>query len=563
MSFNNDEKTSSKNFIIAMICFMAIMFGYDYFTGSNSKKKKKEQQKIEEVEEGQDEKTAKIISIKDAMNSNTRVILENEHISGTIDLNGGIIDSVILKKYKKTTEENSENVMLLTPKNTENQFYYAISYNDKTNQESISDAVVWKVKEQKEKSQSLVITAQTKNGLLIERTITIDDEYLWKIKDKILNTSGKEVKLSARSELVRTKPEQHNYAVVHEGLVGYFDNKVDEIKYKDIEGNKILKDCKWMGYTDLYWLCSIVNKSKKVTVSYDKVDDDTYKIVTNRRGDISLSPAAMVELNYSIFTGAKDYKVLKSYRDNANLDKFEMAIDFGWFFIITKPLIQLVDIFSDIFSNMGFVILVLTLLFRIITYPLMKKSFVSMAKMKEVQPKIAMLQRTYANDKMRMNQELMMLYRREKISPMSGCLPMLLQAPIFFCLYKIFFISIEMRHAPLFGWIKDLSAPDGLYIFNLFGLINWNPPSFLQIGLWPIIMGLTMFLQQKLSSTGKVQSANETSEQKMQKNMMLFMPLLFTYICASFPVAVVIYWTISNIFSIIQQRLVNKQLGIR
>lgn len=563
MSFNNDEKTSSKNFIIAMICFMAIMFGYDYFTGSNSGTNKTEQQKIEEVEEEQDEKASKIISIKDAMNSNTRVILENEHISGTIDLNGGIIDSVILKKYKKTTEENSGNVMLLTPKNTENQFYYAISYNDKTNQENISDAVVWKVKEQKEKSQSLVITAQTKNGLLIERTIIIDDEYLWKIKDKILNTSGKEVKLSARSELVRTKPEQHNYAVVHEGLVGYFDNKVDEIKYKDIEGNKVLKDCKWMGYTDLYWLCSIVNKSKKVTVSYDKVDDDTYKIVTNRRGDISLSPEAMVELNYSIFTGAKDYKVLKSYRDNANLDKFEMAIDFGWFFIITKPLIQLVDIFSDIFSNMGFVILVLTLLFRIITYPLMKKSFVSMAKMKEVQPKIAMLQKTYANDKMRMNQELMMLYRCEKISPMSGCLPMLLQAPIFFCLYKIFFISIEMRHAPLFGWIKDLSAPDNLYIFNLFGLINWNPPSFLQIGLWPIIMGLTMFLQQKLSSTGKVQSANETSEQKMQKNMMLFMPLLFTYICASFPVAVVIYWTISNIFSIIQQRLVNKQLGIR
>ena len=563
MSFNNDEKTSSRNFIIAMVCFMAVMFGYDYFSGSNFSSSKEEQQKIEEVEEERDDKTSKIISIKDAMNSNTRVSLENEHIAGTVDLRGGVIDSVILKKYKKTTDKDSQNVMLLTPKNTENQFYYAISYTDKTNQENISDAVVWKIKDQKDGAQSLVITAQTKNGLLIERTITIDDEYLWKIKDKILNTTSSDVKLSAHSELVRSKPEQHNYAVVHEGLVGYFDSKVEEIKYKDVEGNKILKDCKWLGYTDLYWLCSVVNKSKKVTVSYDKPNDDTYKIVTNRRGDINLSPDAMVELNYSIFTGAKDYKVLKNYRDNANLDKFEMAIDFGWFFIITKPLIQLVDIFSDIFSNMGFVILVLTLLFRIMTYPLMKKSFVSMAKMKEIQPKIAMLQRTYANDKMRMNQEMMMLYRREKISPMSGCLPMLLQAPIFFCLYKIFFISIEMRHAPLFGWIKDLSAPDSLYIFNLFGLINWNPPSFLQIGLWPIIMGLTMFLQQKLSSSSKVQSANETTEQKMQKNMMLFMPLLFTYICSSFPVAVVIYWTISNIFSIIQQRLVNRRLGIR
>lgn len=562
MSLNNNEQASSKNFIIAMVCFMAVMFGYDYFTSPNTNSAQKEQQKTEEVDEEQDGQDSNIISVKDAMIRASRINLENESISGSIDLNGGIIDSVILKKYKKTTDENSENVMLLTPKNTENQFYYAISYIDNTNRENVSGATIWQIKEQDKKSQSLVITSRTKNGLTIERTITIDDEYLWKITDKILNTSNKNIRLSAHSELVRTKPEQHNYAVVHEGLVGCFDNKVDEIKYKDIEGNKILKDCKWVGYTDLYWLCSIINKSKKVTVSYDKGDDDTYKIVTNRRSDINLSPDAMVELNYSIFTGAKDYKVLKSYRDNEKLDKFEMAIDFGWFFIITKPLIQLVDIFADIFSNMGFVILVLTLLFRIITYPLMKKSFISMANMRKIQPKIAMLQKTYGNDKIRMNQEIMMLYRREKISPMSGCLPMLLQAPIFFCLYKIFFISIEMRHAPLFGWIHDLSAPDNLYLFNLFGLINWDPPSFLQIGLCPIIMGLTMFLQQKLSAAKKVKTAEKTSEQKMQENMMLFMPLLFTYICASFPVAVVIYWTISNVFSIIQQRLVNRQIGI-
>ena len=194
--------------------------------------------------------------------------------------------------------------------------------------------------------------------------------------------------------------------------------EVDDVKYKDIDGRKTLKDCKWIGYTDLYWLCSVINESKRVAVSYNRVDDDTYKVETNRRGDVELRPSATIELSYSIFTGAKDYKVLKEYRDNENLDKFEMAIDFGWFFIITKPLIQLVDIFADIFSNMGFVILALTLLFRIVTYPLMKKSFMSMAKMRELQPKIAMLQKTYANDKMRMNQELMTLYRKEKISPM-------------------------------------------------------------------------------------------------------------------------------------------------
>ena len=553
---NNNEPASSKNFIIAMVCFMAIMFGYDYF--SNSHSNSEPHQQIEEKEEEQSGKKFDMISVKDAMNSKTRVMLENENITGTVDLNGGVIDSVILKKYKQTTDKNSENVMLLTPRNTENQFYYAISYIDNDSKNSVSDKANWKLID---KNQNIIkIETRTQSGLVIERTVSIDDKYLWKVKDKIINSTGRSVKLSARSELVRTQPEQHNYAVVHEGLVGYFDNKVDEIKYKDMDSHKNLKNCKWIGYTDLYWLCSIVNKSKNVTISYDKIDDETYKITAQRRGNIEIGSNDTIEVSYSIFTGAKDYAVLKEYRDKAHLDKFEMAIDFGWFFIITKPLIQLVDIFADIFSNMGIVILVLTLLFRILTYPLMKKSFVSMAKMREIQPKIAALQKMYAKDKMRMNQEMMLLYRREKVSPMSGCLPMLLQAPIFFCLYKIFFISIEMRHAPLFGWIKDLSAPDNLYIFNLFGLIDWTPPSFLQIGLCPIIMGLTMFLQQKLSSSGKVQSQNKTSEQKMQENMMLFMPLLFTYICASFPVAVVIYWTISNIFSIIQQKIVTRSL---
>ena len=191
----------------------------------------------------------------------------------------------------------------------------------------------------------------------------------------------------------------------------------------------------------------------------------------------------------------------------------------------------------------------------------MKKSFTSAAKMKEIQPKVAMLQKSYAHDKVRLNQEMMALYKKEQVSPMSGCLPMLLQAPIFFCLYKVFFISIEMRQAPLFGWIHDLSAPDSLYIFNLFGAIDWTPPSILQIGVWPLIMGLSMFLQQKLTSAGKAKTAEKTSEQKMQENMMLIMPVMFTYICASFPVAVVIYWTISNIFSIIQQYYANKKIA--
>ena len=238
-----------------------------------------------------------------------------------------------------------------------------------------------------------------------------------------------------------------------------------------------------------------------------------------------------------------------------------MAIDFGWFFFITKPLTQLVGVLGNWFSNMGFVILLLTILLRLLTYPLMKKSFVSMAKMRKIQPRIAQIQKAYANDKLRLNQELLLIYRRENISPLSGCLPMLLQAPIFFCLYKVFFLTIAMRHAPLFGWVKDLSAPDTCYLFSLFGLIDWTPPSFLQIGLWPLIMGATMLIQQKMTSTTSNNIQEKTPEQKAQEKMMLFMPIFFTFICASFPVSIVVYWTISNIIGIIQQKYVNAKIA--
>lgn len=569
MSFEDNEQTNSKNFIVAMILFMAIIFGYEYFDAKRSSSQQ-DAQKTEETEVMQEEKdtgaensVSEFISISDAMKSSLRFFLENDHVKSSINLNGGIVDSVVLKDYKQTVEPGSENIMLLSPKNTEHQFYYSISYMDKSNQEKISDAMVWSLdKKNSENGRSAVLKARTKNGLVIERTITIDNGYLLSIKDKVTNRSNREIKLTSKSEMIKSNPEMHNYAVVHEGLVGAYDGKVDEIKYKDIGAFKALNNCNWLGYTDLYWLCAVINGDKKVAVSYSKTDDE-YKITAKRKGVLSVAPGASIDLKYSIFAGPKDIKTLKDYRDKEGLDKFEMAIDFGWFFMITKPLLQLVDLLSDIFSNMGFVILILTLFFRVITYPLMKKSFVSAAKMKEIQPKIAMLQKTYSHDKMRMNQELMMLYKKEKISPMSGCLPMLLQAPIFFCLYKIFFISIEMRHAPLFGWIRDLSAPDHLYFSNFFGLIDWTPPSFLQIGVCPLVMGITMYLQQRLSTANKSNITEKTSEQKMQENMMLFMPVLFTYICASFPVAVVIYWTISNIFSMVQQYYVNKKIGRR
>ena len=299
----------------------------------------------------------------------------------------------------------------------------------------------------------------------------------------------------------------------------------------------------------------MINKDKNHVASYVKIDDDSYKCSFSSKSDIKIAPNSEIDLNYCLYTGPKDLKILNEYKNTFNIDKFDMTIDFGWFFILTKPLLNFLDFLADIFKNMGAVILFLTILFKFLTYPLMKKSFKSAAKMREIQPKIASLQKMYAHDKMRMNQELVGLYKKENISPMAGCLPMLLQAPILFCLYKVFFVSIKMRHAPLFGWVHDLSAPDNCYILNLFGAINWQPPSILCIGIWPLVMGLTMLLQQKISSP---KTAAQTPEAKMQQNMMLIMPVMFTYICSSFPVGIVIYWTISNVFGIAQQYYINK-----
>ncbi len=564
MSYNNNDNDpkSTKNFMIAMAVFMTLMFGIDYFTGS--KQIQPQETTTEEAVKDDAEPFAipeveKEITYEEAMLKTSRVSIENDHMKGSVDLNGGLLDSLLLKDYKQTTDEGSGNVALLQPKNTSSQFYYSISYNDKTNKELIAEKAVWTADERFNVKNSLRLKTQTQNGLVIERLVTFDEKYMVTVKDRITNVSSKNVVVAPVSSLNISNPKHNNYAVVHEGLVGSINGKVDEVKYADIDESNSYRNSEWLGFTELYWLTSIINKDKHTLVGYSKTDDDAYRISTKRKNDIQISPEKTVEISYQLYAGPKDIKVLRQYQSSMNINKFEMAIDFGWFFMITKPLVILMDILEKIFTNMGLVILVLTILFKIITYPLTKKSFESAAKMKEIQPKLANIQKLYAYDKMRMNQEIVALYKKEQVSPMSGCLPMLLQAPIFFCLYKVFFISIEMRHAPLFGWIKDLSAPDNFYLFNLFGLFGWTPPSFLQIGLWPLIMGATMFMQQKLSSASKNQVANKTKEQKMQDIMMLILPIMFTYICSSFPVGVVVYWTISNVLGMIQQYMVNKK----
>lgn len=573
MSFDNNDQNNNKNLFVAIGIFILFMVVYNYFfeQPQQSTQQSVEQLRGEVSEENIDEDIESIqafdkkLTIKDAMEKASRIYIENSKLKGSIDLNGGIIDSVVLKQYKRTTDKDSENVEILSPKDTENEFYYAINYIDTIHKDKIDTETIWEIKHNNtDQARSVILKTETANGLIIERKIALDEEYVFLISDKLINVSNEDIKLSGSSDIIRKNPTVNNYAVVHEGLVGLnaVDNKVEEVKYGDVQSKTSLGHSKWFGYTDIYWLISHINKSQNSTMNYSKIGEDAYKCSITRNSLVNINANSAVELKYAMFTGPKEMRVLKSYEKVMHIEKFDMAIDFGWFFMLTKPLLALLDAMSHIFNNMGIVILLLTLMFKIATYPLMKKSFKSAARMREVQPKIAMLQKAYAHDKQRLNQELMNLYKKEQISPLSGCLPMLLQAPIFFCLYKVFFISIEMRHAPLFGWIHDLSAPDQLYLFNLFGALDWTPPKFLQIGVWPLIMGASMFIQQKLSSAKSNKGQVEkTQEAKIQENMMLVLPVLFTYICASFPVGVVIYWTISNLFGIIQQHYVNTHIG--
>jgi YidC/Oxa1 family membrane protein insertase len=554
--------------VIALVLFVVLVFANDHFFGS-AKTEKKDSEKCEkvattenvEISTRESAPKSHDLSIDDALTKESMVFVENKYMIGAINLDDGTIDSVVLKDYKETIASDSKNVMLLMPKGTSSESYYSVSYFDNTNNEKVDNKMVWVSDTD---SPVVLLRLESKNGLTIDRTITLDDQYLIKIKDNITNISGKEISISASSSFVKRNPKQNNYAVVHEGIIGNFFGKIEEVKYKDIENETTVKDCDWVGYTDIYWLCSIVNKEKNLfNISYSKSEDGLYKISLKRKEDIKLSPNTNTELEYTLFTGPKDISILNKYKERLDADKFEMAIDFGWFFMITKPLVQFMNMLASVLPNMGLVILILTLFFKLITYPLIKKSFISAAKIRELQPKIGAIQKLYANDKVRINQELIALYKKEKVSPMSGCLPMLLQAPVFFCLYKVFFINIKMRHAPLFGWINDLSSPDSTYLFNLFGAIDWTPPGILQIGIWPLIMGISMFLQQKLTSANKNSTVEKTSEQKMQENMMLILPIMFTYICSSFPVGVVVYWTISNVFGILQQRHFNKKIKLQ
>jgi YidC/Oxa1 family membrane protein insertase len=500
------------------------------------------------------------ITRKEAINKTSRIKLENENIKGSISLKGAIIDDIIFKNYKEKL--NSENkVTFLNPKNSFNEYFIETGWAAGGNQKAKLplDNSLWKVRGNQVLTPNNPILLEWDNGddLIFTKKIELDDKFLFKITQSIKNKSNKSFQFYPYAQITRNgKPEGRQIYILHEGFLGVFDDELKEEDYDDIEKEKFLINSSkgWLGITDKYWLTAIVPEKGKEFKAEFLSKDQKYKANYIIKDVEILNPGESITNKINTFVAAKEVAVIDGYAEKLNIEKFDLAIDWGWFYFFTKPLFFIIDYFFKLTGNFGWAIVIITALVRLIFFPLANYSFKSMAKMKILQPEMVRLKELHKDDKAKLQQEMMALYKREKVNPVSGCLPVLIQIPFFFAIYKMLYVTLEMRHQPFFGWIKDLSERDPTSIFNLFGLIPWDPPTFLMIGAWPILMGLSMYIQQKL---------NPTPPDPIQAKIFMFFPIFLTIILAPFPSGLVVYWTVNNILTITQQWIIMRGTRVK
>jgi YidC/Oxa1 family membrane protein insertase len=500
------------------------------------------------------------VSRSNAINNADRIILENSNIKGSISLQGAIIDDIVFKNYKKELESD-EQVIFLNPKNSSREYFvetgWAASGSEQINLPL--DSSIWKVKGNNRLTPSTPITLEWDNGegLIFTKKIQLDDKFLFEITQSIRNNSNKSFQFYPYAQITRNyKPDGRQIYILHEGFLGVFGEELKEKDYSDIEKEKFTINSSkgWLGITDKYWLTAIIPEKGKDFKAEFLYKNENYKANYIIKQPMILNPQNSIKNEIKTFVAAKEVAVIDGYAKQLGIEKFDLAIDWGWFYFFTKPLFFIIDYFFKLTGNFGLAIVIITALVRLIFFPLANYSFKSMAKMKILQPEMVRLKELHKEDKVKLQQEMMALYKREKVNPVSGCLPVLIQIPFFFAIYKMLYVTLEMRHQPFFGWIKDLSDRDPTSIFNLFGLIPWDPPSFLMIGAWPILMGLSMYLQQKL---------NPTPPDPIQAKIFMFFPVFLTIILAPFPSGLVVYWTINNILTISQQWIIMKGTKVK
>jgi len=556
----------SKNVLLAVVLSTLVLVIWAVFFEPPVVEKNKFENEI--VENNQEEsspsietkKTLKTISRSESLEKVDRIKLENANIKGSISLEGGIIDDIIFKNYKESLEDEKK-VIFLNPKNSEKGYYietgWAVSGGDKS--KLPLDSTLWKVKGNTTLTPNNPVLLEWDNneGLIFTKKIELDEKFLFKITQSIKNNSKNSFQFFPYAQITRNyKPEVTPIYILHEGFIGVFEDQLEEIDYEDIEKEKFIANSSkgWLGITDKYWLTAIVPERGKNFKSEFLSNNERYRANFIIKEPLILNPNSSIKNEINTFVAAKEVSVIDSYAENLGIEKFDLAIDWGWFYFFTKPLFFIIDYFFKLTGNFGLAIVIITALVRLIFFPLANYSFKSMAKMKVLQPEMIRLKELHKDDKTKLQQEMMALYKREKVNPISGCLPVLIQIPFFFAIYKMLFVTLEMRHQPFFGWIQDLSSRDPTSIFNLFGLIPWDPPTFLMIGAWPILMGLSMYLQQKL---------NPTPPDPIQAKIFMFFPLFLTIILAPFPSGLVVYWTINNVLTIAQQWVIMRRTTVK
>jgi len=502
----------------------------------------------------------KTITRSEVINKSNRIKIENNNIKGSISLEGAIIDDIVFKNYNENLN-GVDKVAFLNPKNSPKEYFietgWASGGNEKIKLPLIN--TVWTIKGNNLLTPSTPITLEWDNqeGLIFTKKIELDEKFLFKVNQSIKNNSNKSFQFYPYAQITkRGKPEGRQIYILHEGFIGIFGEELKEKDYSDIdkENFKIESKKGWLGITDKYWLTAIVPEKGKEFKAEFLSKNNKYKANYIIKEVSILNPSSSITSEIKTFVAAKEVAVIDGYAEKLGIEKFDLAIDWGWFYFFTKPLFFIIDYFFKLTGNFGLAIVIITALIRLVFFPLANYSFKSMAKMKMLQPEMIRLKELHKSDKVKLQQEMMALYKREKVNPISGCLPVLIQIPFFFAIYKMLYVTLEMRHQPFFGWIKDLSDRDPTSIFNLFGIIPWDPPTFLMIGAWPILMGISMFIQQKL---------NPTPPDPIQAKIFMFFPIFLTIILAPFPSGLVVYWTVNNILTIAQQWVIMRGTKIK
>ncbi len=596
---------NNRNFLLAMVLSVLVIFTWQALFIPDKEQKPRQQQPQQTVEQTQEAPGAQPGAAPQpqpsagapsapsatapaapssgetreaAVSESARVPIETPSLRGSIDLKGARIDDLTLTRFKETVKPDSKEVTLLSPSGSPKPYYAEQGWTvaPDAGVKVPASETVWTAETDGALTPDNPVTLSYDNGqgLTFRRTIAVDPNYMFTVTQEVENKSAKAVTLYPYALISRHgRPKTAGFYILHEGMIGVMgDEGLQEIKYKNAGDAPLDPGAKpeeqrhsttfsaksgWLGITDKYWATALVpNQNVKYTAHFTVFHPDSPKEQFQTDfllGPVTVDPGAKQSVSSRLFAGAKLTRLIDNYEEKLGIEKFELLIDWGWFHFITKPLFFALDFFNRNVGNFGIAILIVTVLIKLTFFPLANKSYESMSKMKKLQPEMMRIRDRFKDDRTKQQQAMMELYKKEKVNPMSGCLPIVIQIPVFFALYKVLYITIEARHAPFFGWIQDLSAPDPTTIFNLFGLIPWTPPHMLMLGVWPIIMGITMFVQMRL---------NPTPADPVQQKIFTWMPIVFTFLLARFPAGLVIYWTWNNSLSILQQWVIMRRQGV-